>query len=152
MTKKELTLVVVTILMVILLVVGFIYDRTPALIERTTPINLSDADIREANKVGMMFYRRSYQVKIKIDMDSANHLIEDLTAYYGYGGYVLTSEDYMTQLYNDMQNEPIHPYPGNMTSVWVLSMNDPQKNNYQLTYIIDYENDDSMYLFIYFNR
>lgn len=152
MTKKDLTLISATIFMVILLIFGFIYDRTPALVERTTPLDMSGANIIEVNKVGMMLYRRSYQIKIKVDMAVANQIIDELAVYYNYGGYVLTSEDYMAQLYEDMQNEPIHPYPGIMTSVWVLSMNDPQKPNYQVTYIIDYENDNNMYLFVYFNR
>lgn len=152
MSRKDFTLILVTIFMVILLIVGFIYDRTPALIERTTPIDMTDAKIVESNKVGMIFYRRSYQVKIKINEAIANELLEDLAAYYNYGGYVLTNEDYQAQLYEDMSTERIHPYPGNLTSVWVLSMNDPEKPNYQLTYIVDYENDDCMYLYIYFNR
>lgn len=152
MSKKDKSLIVVTILLVIVLIFGFVYDRKTALIARTTPFDIESGAIVAIEKQGMLFYRRGYQAKIQINQNLADYFVLQLADYYGYGGYVISGQEYLEELYEDMKNEAIYPVPLYDSSVWIQSMNDPNEPDVQLTYIIDYELGDKMYMYIYFNR
>ncbi len=152
MEKRDKCMIVVTVLLVLLLAFGLFYDRSKALIERTTPFKLEDREIVAIDKQGMMFYRRGYQAKIEIDEETANYCVNYLSEYYGCEGYILDSLKYGQELYDEMSKENIHPVPDLDTSLWILAMNDVENSKYQISYIIDYEIDQKMYLYIYFNR
>ncbi|MCQ2482047.1 MAG: hypothetical protein MJ153_00995 [Clostridia bacterium] len=152
MGKRDKIMIIITALLVILLAFGLFYDRSKALIERTTPFELGERKIVAIDKQGMMFYRRGYQAKIEIDEETANYCVEFLSQYYGCEGVLLDSLEYGTQLYDEMSKENIHPVPDLDTSLWILAMSDNENSKYQISYIIDYEVNQKMYLYIYFNR
>ena len=55
-SKKDLILVVVTVIMVIILVVGFIYDRNSALLERTNYFAITDDQNLELVKMNKVWF------------------------------------------------------------------------------------------------
>jgi len=155
MSKKEKILVTVTLIMVILLVVCFVYDRTPALMGRTLDYTLpEDTRIVDIDKHGFMFYRVGYEAKVEINPENPEEILTLFVENYGDSGNPLSYSDYeMTANYmfeNYYSYVDIKPQPLAGTIIWMHEAD--LEGGHHVLHFIDLEEGDRAYLYIYYVR
>lgn len=155
MTKKEKILVTVTVIMVLLLGVCLFYDRSSALMARTLAYELpSDTRLVDIDKHGFMFYRVGYEAKVEINPECPEEILVLFDQNYGDIGEQLsnsefeTTANYMFDNYYSYVSLKPQPLPG--TAVW---MQDTEtEDGHHILHLIDLEEGDHAYLYIYYVR
>ena len=120
--KSDIVLVIITIFLVFILIVGFVYDRNSALLARTNQIAINGDDNLELvkmNKAGFLFARAGYEAKIKIkDGNSENYIIR-IAATYGAAGQMFDYEQYKQYEADVLDRVSLKPDPVADSFVWV---------------------------------
>lgn len=152
MKKNEFILLIVTVILVIVIGIGFIRDNNKSLIDRTIGLEVTD-DMRidSMEKRGFLLYRSSYTAKIALGEDyDPSVLVNAFGATYEAAGEYLSSDEFSQFKEQVLDGEKIVPFPVGGSYVYVLGVQD-NKNN-EVVYIIDLEAGDQAYLYIYFYR
>ncbi|MCQ2529522.1 MAG: hypothetical protein MJ108_10465 [Saccharofermentans sp.] len=152
MKKNEFILLVITVILVIVIGIGFIRDDNKSLIDRTIGLEVTD-DMRidAMEKRGFLLYRSSYTAKIALSEEyDPQVLIDAFGATYEATGEYLSSDEFSQFKTQVLDNEKIVPNPVSGAYTYVLGVKD-DKNN-EVVYIIDLETGDKAYLYIYFYR
>lgn len=155
MKTKEKILVAVTTIMVIILIVCAIYDRTPALMARTLAYDLpEDTRVVSVDKHGFMFYRVGYEAKVEIDPANPEEILTCFVQGYDDSGYMLSQEEfeamtgYMYENYYSYVDLKPNPAPG--STVWFQEADTP--DGHHVMHFMDIEEGDHAYLYIYYVR
>lgn len=151
MSKKDKRLIVITIILVIVLIAGFIWDKNSYVLDRTldTPIS-SDMEIKSVKKFGFMFYRKAYQAKIAISPDIAQAKLDEIALTVKEPPEVLSYDEFQKYKEESFNKELLIPNPMLGTEVAIIK-SVTSKNDYA-TYMIDIESDTEAYIYIYFAR
>ena len=154
-SKKEKVLIFITVVLVIILGIGFYYDRTSALLDRTNAVPISsdpNLKLEKINKAGFLFARSAYEAKFQITNNDYQNYINVLSIRYGGGGGYCGLEGYNQYAEKALTKASLKPQPKNDSVIWILGSklgNDTEQN---VVYIIDQEADGKSYLFVYYSR
>lgn len=152
---KEKILIAITLILVIIMGVGFYYDRTSALLDRTNALEISHDDnlqLVKINKVGFLYARRSYEAKFKIVKNNWEDYFSIISTAYGGGGGFCTIEGYKQFEEQALSKTSLKPNPKDDAVIWIMGSklgNDTEKS---VVYIIDQEADGNSYLYVYYSR
>ena len=153
--KSDIVLVIITIFLVFILIVGFVYDRNSALLARTNQIAINGDDNLELvkmNKAGFLFARAGYEAKIKIkDGNSENYIIR-IAATYGAAGQMFDYEQYKQYEADVLDRVSLKPDPVADSFVWVLGTTIDDYSNQNIVYIVSLDNDGEAYIYLYYSR
>ena len=154
-SKKDIILVAVTVIMVIVLVVGFIYDRNSALLQRTNNYDFTidkNLEVVKMNKVGFLYARASYEAKIKILDGMADNYIITLANVYGGNGQIFDYSQYKQYETDVLTNVSIKPNPRQDSFIWVLGTMLKPNSSENIVYIISLEGEGEAYIYLYYSR
>ncbi|MCR4768200.1 MAG: hypothetical protein K5875_09600 [Saccharofermentans sp.] len=153
--KSDIVLVIITIFLVFILIVGFVYDRNSALLARTNQIAINGDDNLELvkmNKAGFLFARAGYEAKIKIkDGNSENYIIR-IAETYGAAGQMFDYEQYKQYEADVLDRVSLKPDPVADSFVWVLGTTIDDYSNQNIVYIVSLDNDGQAYIYLYYSR
>ncbi|MCQ2532185.1 MAG: hypothetical protein MJ093_05710 [Saccharofermentans sp.] len=152
MKKNEVILVIVTVILVVIIGIGFIFDKNEKVIKRTVGIEMTDnMKVVSMEKRGFLLYRTGYTAKIQIDYDNdPDILYAAFTNMYGTKGLFLSYEEYTKFASEVLDGETIKPNPLVDSLIFVLGVED--NNQYEVVYIMATEAEGEAYLYIYFAR
>ncbi|MBR1796878.1 MAG: hypothetical protein IJ757_02540 [Clostridiales bacterium] len=155
MTKKEKNLIIVTVVMVLLLAVCALYDRSSALISRTLPYELpADTKLVDIDKHGFMFYRVAYEAKIEIDPSNPEEILTCFVDGFGDSGDMISHAEFdsMSQyMYDNYYSYVrIKPEPVTGSTIWLHEAELP--GGHSVIHFIDLEEGEHAYLYIYYVR
>lgn len=151
MSKKDKRLIVITIIMIIVLVIGFVWDKNDFVLERTLDTHLSsEMEIKSMKKYGFMFWRKAYQAKILISPLDAQSTLTNLAYTLEVQPEVLSYDEFQKYKEESFEREVLVPEPINGTEVAIIKS--VTSNGDYATYMIDIESDTEAYIYIYFAR
>lgn len=153
--KRELILIIITVILVIVLGVGFYYDRTSALLDRTNAVDIShDANLKleKMNKVGFLFERQSYEARFRILNNNWESYFYTISAAYGGGGGFCGIDAYKQFEGQTLTKVTIKPQPKSDAIIWILGSKLGKDTEKNVVYILDQENDGNSYLYVYYSR
>lgn len=150
MSKKDKILIVVTVVLLVALVGGFVWDYNKFVLKRTLKIEITeDMDIISMKKVGILYYRRAYETRIRIPRDNAENVLNDISQAYECEADVMPYNDYLTFAQQTFQKELVQPAPEANTEVAVIQATD---GDHLVTFMIDVENSNDAFVYIYYYR
>ena len=155
LSRKDVILIVVTIVLFLIMVGGFVYDRNEALLDRTNLIAISSDDnlqVVKMEKVGFLFSRSSYEAKILIKNGMWQSYIDPIQNTYQGSGMIMLTPDF--QNYSDITlNEvTIKPQPSADAYMFIFGSTIKVDSKENVVYIIDQEDDGNAYMYIYYSK
>lgn len=155
LSRKDVVLIVVTVVLFLIMVGGFIYDRNGALLDRTNLIPIStdeNLEIVKVEKVGFLYSRSSYEARIRIKNGMWQAYIDVIQNAYEGSGMIMLAPDF--QDYSDITlNEvTLKPQPAPDAYIFILGSNIKVHSNETVVYILDQEADGNAYMYIYYSR
>ena len=155
LSRKDVILIVVTVVLFLIMVGGFIYDSNGALLDRTNLINISsdsNLEVVKMEKVGFIYSRASYEAKLLIKNGSWQSYIDPIQSAYGGSGVVMMTPEF--QNFNDITlNEvTIKPVPSSNAYIFLFGSTIKKDSKENVVYVIDQEDDGNAYLYIYYSR
>lgn len=154
-SKKDIILVVATVIMVIVLIIGFIYDRNSALLERTNRLDIThdqNLELVKINKVGFLYMRAAYEAKVKIKDGNAEDYIIKIASLYGGTGQMFDYTQYKKYEADVLTAQSIKPNPAQDSFVWALGAPLKQNSSENIVYIISLEGESEAYIYLYYSR
>ena len=153
--KREIFLIAVTVILVIVMGIGFYYDRSSALIDRTNMIKFSqdpNLKLEKINKTGFLFARQYYEARFKILDKNWDKYFDVISNAYGGGGGVTDLEGYKAFDEAVLQKASIKPNPKSDGLIWILGSTLGSDTTMNVVYVIAEEADGNPYLYIYYSR
>ncbi len=153
--KTDIILVVVTVILVLVLIGGFIYDRNSALLARTNYFAINGDDNLELvkmNKAGFLYMRAGYEAKIKIKDGNAENYIIRIAETYGGAGQMFDYTQYKEYETNVLNKVTLKPDPREDSFIWVLGVPLEEKSTKNIVYIVSIEGEGEAYLYLYYSR
>ncbi|MCH4153703.1 MAG: hypothetical protein LKG26_04310 [Saccharofermentans sp.] len=155
MTLKEKILVIVTVVLVLAMIGGFIYDRNDFILNRTNLIDIAGDDnltVVSMEKHGSLFYRVSYEAKLRVNDNYWEQYMYKITVAYGVEGGFLTSDEYSTYEQSVLSDVTVKPDPADGAIIWLAGSTLNSKDKQNVVYIIDQESDGNAYIYLYYSR
>ena len=152
--KKDVILIVVTVILVIVLIVGFIYDRNSAVLQRTNLYDVSvddNLEVVKMNKVGFLYMRAGYEAKLRIKDGLAAKYIVRIAETYGGEGELFDYDQYKEYEAKVLDRVTIKPNPLQDSFVWMLGVPLEENSSKNIVYIVTLENDGA-YIYLYYSR
>ncbi len=153
--KTDIILIVITVLLVIVLGVGFFYDRNSALLERTNYFAITGDDnleIVNMNKVGFLYMRAAYEAKLRIKDGHADNYIIRIAQTYGGAGEMFDYEQYKQYEADVLNGVSLKPNPRADSFVWALAVRLEENSNKNIVYIVTLEGEGEAYIYMYYSR
>lgn len=153
--KREFFLILITVVLVIVLGIGFYYDRTSALLDRTNAVKISqdqNLQLQKINKTGFLFARAAYEAKFRIVNNQFGNYVDLLSVAYGGGGGFCGMEGYKQYEEQALTKVSIKPQPKSDALIWILGSKLGNNTEKSIVYIIDEEVDGNVYLYVYYSR
>ena len=153
--KKDTILIIVTVIMVIVLVIGFIYDRNSALLDRTNRLDITgdeNLELVKINKVGFLYARAAYEAKVKIKNGAGDDYIIKIASLYGGAGRIFDYSQYKAYEAYVLASQSIKPNPREDSFIWVLGVPLKENTSENIVYIISLEGNDEAYIYLYYSR
>jgi len=152
--KSDVILICVSVILVIVLIGGVIYDRDSALLERTNYIVINGDDNLELvkmNKVGFLYMRAGYEAKLRIKDGQAAKYIVRIAETYGGEGELFDYDQYKEYEAKVLDRVTIKPNPLQDSFVWMLGVPLEENSTKNIVYIVTLENDGA-YIYLYYSR
>ena len=122
-SRKDVILIVITVIMLGILVGGFIYDRTPALLDRTNCFLISEdenLEIRDVTKYGFMYNRVAYEAKIEIVNGYWETYYYALANLYQNEGQLMDFKEFQKYSDESLSKVTVKPHPSSDATVWLM--------------------------------
>ena len=153
--KSDVILVAVTVILVIVLIGGFIYDRNDALLERTNffPI-ASDKNLKvvKMEKVGFLYMRAYYEAKVQILDNNPDKYIINIASTYQANGQMFDYTQYKEYESKVLDKVTLKPDPRQDSFIWVLAVPLDPNSSKNIVYIISVEGEGEAYIYMYYSR
>ena len=152
MKTRDIVLIAVTVILVGIMIGGFIYDRTPALLDRTNDYDFSQDEnlkIIATEKKGLTFRRVYYEAKLRILNNYWEGYCIGIGNTFNFEGQMMTREEYLEYEQVALKNAQLKPVPAPDTAVWVGGV---EYDDHANVYILDTEYDGNAYMYIYYQR
>ena len=158
-SKKDIILVVISVILVFVLIGGFIYDRNEALLDRTNRFAVSADDnleIVKVNKVGFLYARAYYEAKLHVknsNYDTWSQYLLRIAQTYGGEGQLFDYAQYKQYEADCLDTASLKPEPREDSLVWVLGVPLSATTSENMVYILSVEGDDAqVYIYMYYSR
>ncbi len=154
-SKKDLILVVITVILVGVLIGGFIYDRDSALLSRTNYFPISEdqnLEVVKMNKAGFLYMRAAYEAKIKIKDGRADNYIIEIAQTYGGEGRMFDYPQYKEYEADVLTKVGLKPDPRTDSFIWVLGVPLNPNTSENIVYIVSIEGEGDAYIYLYYSR
>ena len=156
MKRKELILIVITVILVGVLIGGYIYDNNTALLERTNNIAIKEdenLEIVKVKKVGFMYARAAYEAKLRVKNNDWDYYILDIALNYGGTGQMLDYEQYKEFEASTLDGCTIKPNPREDSFIWIFGAHIKENSDENVFYVVTREDADSKaFVYIYYSR
>ncbi|MBR2548630.1 MAG: hypothetical protein IKE92_01280 [Clostridiales bacterium] len=152
--KSDVILICVSVILVIVLIGGVIYDRDSALLERTNYIVINGDDNLELvkmNKVGFLYMRAGYEAKLRIKDGLAAKYIVRIAETYGGEGELFDYDQYKEYEAKVLDRVTIKPNPLQDSFIWMLGVPLEENSSKNIVYIVTLENDGA-FIYLYYSR
>ena len=152
--KSDIILICVSVILVIVLIGGVIYDRDSALLERTNYIVINGDDNLELvkmNKVGFLYMRAGYEAKLRIKDGLAAKYIVRIAETYGGEGELFDYDQYKEYEAKVLDRVTIKPNPLQDSFIWMLGVPLEENSSKNIVYIVTLENDGA-FIYLYYSR
>ena len=152
--KTDIILIGVTVILVIVLIGGFIYDRNSALLARTNYFAINGDDnleLVQMEKVGFLYMRAGYEAKLRIKDGLAAKYIVRIAETYGGEGELFDYSQYKEYETKVLDRVTIKPNPLQDSFVWMLGVPLEENSSKNIVYIVTLENDGA-YIYLYYSR
>ena len=153
--KREVILIAVTVILVIVMGIGFYYDRNSALIDRTNLVNFSEdpnLKLEKMNKAGFLFARQYYEARFRIQDNQWENYFQTIGAAYGGGGGICGVDGYKQFEAQALTKSSLKPNPKSDGLIWILGSTLGSDTAQNVVYVIAEEVDGNAYLYIYYSR
>ena len=153
--KRELILIAVTVILVIIMGIGFYYDRNEALIDRTNLVKItedSNLKLEKINKAGFLFARQYYEARYRIVDNQWERYFQTIGGAYGGGGGICGLEGYKQFEEQALGKASLKPKPKADGLIWILGSTLGSDTAQNVVYVIAEEVDGNAYLYIYYSR
>ena len=153
--KKDIILIVTSVILVIVLVGGFIYDRNSALLARTNYFAINGDDnleLVQMNKAGFLYMRVGYEAKIRIKDGMSDQYIVRIAQTYGGSGQLFDYTQYKKYEAEVLDRVTIKPNPRPDSYVWMLGVPLEENSTKNIVYIVTIEGDGEGYIYLYYSR
>ena len=153
--KSDIVLVIITIFLVFILIVGFVYDRNSALLARTNQIAINGDDNLELvkmNKAGFLFARAGYEAKIRIKDNKADQYIIRIAETYGGAGQMFDYDQYKKYETEVLDKVTLKPNPREDSFVWTLGVPLEENSTKNIVYMVSVEGNGESYIYLYYSR
>lgn len=153
--KTDIILIGITVILVIVLIGGFIYDRNSALLARTNYFAINGDDnleLVQMNKVGFLYMRAGYEAKIKIKDGKADQYIIRIAESYGGSGQMFDYEQYKKYESEILDKVSIKPDPRTDSFIWILGVPLEERSTKNIVYIVTIEGEGDAYIYLYYSR
>lgn len=153
--KTDTILIVITLILVIVLAVGFFYDRDSALLDRTNRYSFSTDEnlkVDKIEKAGFLYARAAYEARVKILDGKSDEYICRLAYTYGYEGQIFDSEQFKQYKADVLNKVTIQPNPSEGSFIWVLGAPLEENSTKNIVYIVDIEGPGEAYIYLYYSR
>ena len=156
MKNKDTILIVITVILLAVLVIGFVYDNNTSLLERTNNIAIKDdenLEIVKVKKIGFMYTRAAYEAKVQIKNGDADAYIINIALTYGGTGQMLDYEQYKEFEANTLDSVTIKPNPKQDSFVWIFGAPLDEKSDKKIFYVVCHEDaDNKAFIYMYYSR
>ena len=165
MKRKEVVLIAITVVLLIVMIVGFVRDRNEAVLKRTLPFEYTDdMEVVEMEKKGMLLARTSYEAKIRVECDDIYELFEMIWDAAGVAvenpeDNYIEADEYERFKATVLRDSDIVPEPDPDTRVWAFGFEDGGHDYYC---VVDIEGSSigaegnveggEIYLYVYYTR
>ena len=153
--KTDIILIVVSIILVVVLIGGFIYDRNSALLARTNYFAISDdqnLELVKMNKAGFLYMRAGYEAKIKIKDGMSDQYIIKIADAYGGTGQMFDYDQYKQYEAEALTGVSLKPNPRPDSFIWALGVPLDEKSSKTIVYIVSIEGAGDAYIYLYYSR
>lgn len=123
LSKKDIVLIIITVIMLGVLAGGFIYDRTPALLDRTNCFLIStDENLKvvQIEKHGFLYNRQAYEAKIEIVDGYWELYYSALSNLYENEGQFMDFKEFKKYADANLDRVSVTPHPSNEATVWLM--------------------------------
>lgn len=155
LSRKDIVLIVVTVILFLIMVGGFVYDRNEALLDRTNLIPISkdeNLEIVKMEKVGFLYSRSAYEAKIRINDGMWQQYIDVIYTYYEGSGMIMMTQDFADYSNITLNEVNIKPAPSADSYVFIFGSTIKASSRENVVYILDQEDDGSSYMYIYYSK
>ena len=152
MKTRDIVLIAVTVILVGIMIGGLIYDRTPALLDRTNDYDFSqdeNLEIVATEKKGLTFRRVYYEAKLRILNNYWEGYYLGISSALNAPGQLMSFEEYSKYEQDVMSNTMLRPVPTEDSVIWVCGV---EYEDHANEYILDEESDGNAYMYIYYSR
>ena len=152
--KSDIILIVVTVILVIFLIVGFIYDRNSALLARTNYFAINgdeNLELVKMNKAGFLYMRAGYEAKLRIKDGMADKYIIRIAETYGGAGRMFDYTQYKEYEESVLDKVSLKPNPRTDSFIWVLGVPLSEKSTKNIVYIVTIEGEGEAYIYLYYS-
>lgn len=149
--KKDLGIVIAVVLIIVILLSSFLYNRPANVFSRTIAYDLpEEAEIVETRRYGVLYYTRAYQMKIKISHEEPEQYLNLVLDTYDDVGRFMSYEEYQEFANNVFVSRDIVPVVEPNTTVYVsiLEFTDGVK----LMHIVASANQSDAYMYVYWSK
>ena len=154
--KSDIILVVITAILVLVLIIGFIYDRNSALLDRTNHFAISSDDNLELvkmNKVGFLYARAAYEARLKVKDQDWSHYVVLISETYGGEGQMFDYTQYKEYEADALDKVTIKPTPRSDSFIWVLGVPLKENTSENIVYIVTIEGEShDVFIYLYYSR
>ena len=151
MNKKDKILIVVTVILMAVLAFGIVWDLDTFVLKRSLDTEITeDMKVISMKKYGMLFYRKAYEARIRVDRDKLKEKLEYTYQEYGGESEVYSYTDYIAFAADTFGSELLTPAPEVNTEVAVIKTVN-SKGDY-VTFMFDVENETDGFIYIYYSR
>ncbi|MBO4425612.1 MAG: hypothetical protein IK128_03910 [Clostridiales bacterium] len=155
LSRKDIVLIVVTVILFLIMVGGFIFDRNEALLDRTNLISISNdenLEVVKMEKVGFLYSRSSYEAKILVKDGMWQQYINTIQNAYNGSGMIMMTPDFASYSDITLNEVNIKPSPTDGTYVFIFGSTIKESSRENVVYILDQEDDGNSYMYIYYSK
>lgn len=150
MSKKDKILIVVTVVLLIVLIGGFVWDYNKFVLDRTLKIEITDdMKVVAMNKVGILYYRKAYEAKIQIPAERAEDMLNVIANNYEGELNIMDFDSFQEYAAGLFNSEVLKPSPMYGTEVAEIRAVD---GDHDVTFFIDIETETDAYIYVYYLR
>lgn len=155
LSRKDIILIVVTIILFCVMIGGFVYDRNGALLDRTNLIPISsDANLEvvKMEKVGFLYSRSAYEARILVKNGMWQSYIDTIQNAYAGSGMLMMASDFAVYSSTTLTDVTIKPSPSADSVVFIFGSTIRVNSKENVVYILDQEDDGNGYMYIYYSK
>ena len=121
MSKRDKSLITVTIVLLVVLIFSFVWDINKFVLDRTLNFEVTeDMQLDNMRKYGLMFYRKAYEAKFEVKSENAEKVLNGIASEIGVSPVVMPYSDFLKYSEEVFNKEVYKPNPMTGTEVVII--------------------------------